>query len=699
MTDASAVVNSVYGPELKNFEKNFGFCRNKRIVLYGIGRYTATLLVGIHGFTIIGLMDRDPANVGKRYFGMPVLDAHEVQRNADVIIINTAATYWDLIYQRIKHIGLPVYFRNGVLAEEAGHVFDECACCKLSEEMVEKAIQSHKVITLDFYDTLFSRRLCDPDDVFRLLDREMRNRFDSSCDFAQTRKAALNGLSPHYDFEEVYAAMGKSWRWNAEWLEWAKNRELEIERSILVPRGKVVGWLRRALELGREVYILTDMYLPPEFFIRVLKENGVSVPKDHLWVSGNRKESKGDGSMWRSFASAATSPATILHIGDNEIADVEMPARNGIEALHIMNKMALLRASTLQGLASRICTLYDASVMGCVLSRLFENPLILNTLKGRIPISTNHDMGYFVFGPVLLTFFLWLMRKGREDRRRRLIFMSRDGWFLHKEYEHLCALLGIKSNCQYILISRQLAMAAAIETEAEMNEYIEMPWSGSHAEMLEDRFGIKDCSDENMVRKLQWEYVARLKHNYKRYLSQFGLTSDDAIVDLGFYGNNQRYLNMLLDLKMTGYYVNANLSPDNPNARAQKMSACFQNESDLPGLKSKILEKQIYLESFLTAPYGMVVAIDEAGEPVCRKGGGNQKNFSRKLEIDAGVKQFMTDWARNFGSVELHENPEFVDSMYGAWFTPGAVEFGEGVKAGFYNDNGMMHRFETQAFY
>lgn len=689
------MTNPKYKAELDNFSRNFAFCGHKRIVLYGIGRYTATLLEGINGFNIVGLMDRDSGNIGKTFFGLPVLDAQDAKNNADLIIINTSGTYWDLIYQRIKNIGLPVYFQNGTRAEDVHNDFEDSPYWHLSAEEVKMAIRNHEIISFDFYDTLFSRQLCDPDDVFRMLDHEMKNIFGDSCHFAQARKNALNNLQPNYDFEEVYAAMACR-HCDAAWLEWAKKRELELERTILAPRREVICWLQYAKDLGKEIYILTDMYLPSEFFVRVLQDNNIDVKIDHLLISGAHKESKRDGCMWSSFSAALE--AKILHIGDNEEADIKMPMRYGIDCIHILDKMMLLQVSTLRSLASCICGLYDSSIMGCVLSRLFENPLVLNKSKGKISISSNYDMGYCIFGPVILTFLLWLVRRSRQDNIRRLVFMSRDGWFLHKEYEFLCDLLDIKSHCRYILISRQLAMSASIETETDMDEYINMPWSGSHSEMLEDRFGFKYPVDESDLRRRQWEHVDRQKRNYRRYLSQFKLTSEDAIVDLGFYGNNQRYLNKLLNLNMAGYYFNANLSPDNPNAISQKMAACFQSENDLSGSESKVLEKQIYLESFLTAPYGMVAEIDNNGLPVYRKKGGNQKNFSCKVEIDHGARQFMADWARSFASGDLRENPAFVDVMYGAWFAPGVTEFGEDVKAGFYNDNAMMHRFDAPLF-
>ena len=58
--------NNYQNTEEKTFRNNFGKFKDKKIVLYGIGRFTATLLPCVTDFKIIGLMDRDNANIGKK---------------------------------------------------------------------------------------------------------------------------------------------------------------------------------------------------------------------------------------------------------------------------------------------------------------------------------------------------------------------------------------------------------------------------------------------------------------------------------------------------------------------------------------------------------------------------------------------------------------------------------------------------------
>ncbi|MEG0214632.1 MAG: haloacid dehalogenase, partial [Hungatella sp.] len=76
----------VYQSEFVEFEKNFKNFKKSKIVLYGIGRMTATLLPMLQEYRIMGLMDRDETNIGKCYYNQLVLSEEEVEKQADLVI-------------------------------------------------------------------------------------------------------------------------------------------------------------------------------------------------------------------------------------------------------------------------------------------------------------------------------------------------------------------------------------------------------------------------------------------------------------------------------------------------------------------------------------------------------------------------------------------------------------------------------------
>lgn len=102
------------------------------------------------------------------------------------------------------------------------------------------------------------------------------------------------------------------------------------------------------------------------------------------------------------------------------------------------------------------------------------------------------------------------------------------------------------------------------------------------------------------------------------------------------------------------------------------------------------------MESFLTAPYGMIREIDKNGFFVTAPAGGNQRYFPAKIEMNEGVKDFIADFIRSFKPLPPPD-PLFVDAYYGLCFD-GCIKLRDSVKATFYNDNAMMNRFDSPLF-
>ena len=694
-------MNEKYQLEIDNFIKRFKKHQDSRIVLYGIGRYTATLMDGLEGFHIVGLMDRDSANIGKIMFGVPIIDKNMAEEKADMVIINTAETYWDIIYNRIQDIKIPVYYLNGRLAEKKEHVQTKNLFRELSYSGLSEKIEEAKIVSFDFFDTLFMRSVCSPQDVFRLMETQYE------ISFIQMRNEAKRHIRENYSLDELYQQMGVQSGMPHQQIEKLKCKETALEKKLLVPRMQILQCFKELLEQGREVYIISDMYLPEKFYREVLKEYGICIPQGHILLSNDLDANKRNGTLWKYYAKNIIKGRKALHIGDNLIADVEEPIEYGIKTYLTPNVWELFLNSSLKNIAPHICSIYDTSVMGCILDKLFENPFAFHNSDGTIILSNSYDMGYYVFGTIILTFLLWLCRQSKADKVKKLAFMSRDGYFLKEDFEYLCTLTGEQIDCCYIGISRQLAMTASIETKMDLLEYASMPYTGNITELFEDRFGIsgvkeqKDKPIDAYINEYLPEikaYVTEVRENYLHYIEKFELDSRCAVVDIGYYGNNQKYLNKLLQTKMQGYYFNANMSKENENAARQKMTACFQKEEDATGENSQILKRQIYLESFLTAPYGMIKSVDKNGNFLYAPNRRNQEFFKDKEKINKGVKQFISDYIERFGEFGIEPDREFADRYYGLCFS-GAVKFADEVKRSFYNDNAMMNRIESNLFY
>lgn len=670
-------------------------------MLYGIGRYTATLLDGLEDFHIVGLMDKDPNNIGKRMFGLPIMSKEEVEEIADLVIINTSETYWNVIYHRIKDMKTPIYYINGEKAQEIKEKRQENPYNNLSFEKLYAEIEKADLISFDFFDTLFMRGVCSPQDIFRVMELQL------GIPFVQMRDKAKKKIRENYSLDELYEQMEKQENISHEQIKLIRDKEIALEKKLLLPRKKMLEYLNSALRQNKEVYIISDIYLPKVFYMDAFSKYRVNITEDSILLSHEINANKHDGTMWKYYAEKIVKGRCALHIGDNKEADIERPGEYGIRTYYSPGVWDMLWNSPMKKIMPEICSIYDTTVIGSILDKIFEDPYALGNKEGKIYITNNHDMGYCVFGPVMLTFLMWLLEKSREDGIKKLVFMARDGYFIKEDLEYLCKITGEKIASCYIGISRQLAMMASIESMQDLIEYTSMPYTGSIEEMFQDRFGIDGVEEQEnkQIEDYIHEYlpkikkiVSKIRRDYINYIEKFGIDNDCAVVDIGYYGNNQKYLNKLLKTtKIKGYYFNANLSEKNKNTEIQKMTACFQKDNDATAENSNILKKQIYLESFLTAPYGMIKAVDERGKFLWASNGKNQEYFKDKEEINEGVKHFMSDYTERFGKTDIQVNIEIIDTYYGECFG-GALEFTEEIKKSFYNDNAMMNRIESNLF-
>lgn len=696
--------NEKYQIEIKEFTERFLKYKNKKIILYGIGRYTATLLEGLKEFRFVGLMDKNPENIGKTMFNLPIVDKYTAEKIADIIIINTAEIYWHIIYNRIADMSIPIYYKNGKQAKRRTEKMSKNPLASLSYESLHLKIESAEIISFDFFDTLFSRSVCNPGDVMELLQIVLWDKWKINTNITEMRNRAKCDIRKNYSLDELYMQIQKLYQIPAITVESIKNKEIEIEKLLLIPRSEVITSLKYAMDCDKEVYIISDMYLPLKFYREVLEQYGILIPEDHILLSNMLNVSKNDGTLWVYYSKEIVKGRSALHIGDNRQSDIEQALQHGIDAYLTPGIWELLLVSSIREVASHICCAYDTSIMGCVLGKLFQNPYVLKHKYGVIKIANNYEMGYCVFGPVILTFLLWLIQQSETDCIKKIVFMSRDGFFLKDDFEYLCELRGEERECCYLEISRQLVMTAAVESREDLFNYASMPYSGSIPELLEDRFSIsnvKEIPDGNIVDYLEKysneieRYIFNTRKNYLCYVKEMKLDDTCAVVDLGYYGNNQRYLNKLIRKQMPGYYFSANISKENINSVRQKMTACFQ--SDETGENSQIYSKIIYLESFLTAPCGMIKSMDKLGDFTYAEKMKNQVYFREKIEINQGVKEFMKNYIEVFGKFDISLNTEFVEWFYGYCFS-GAIEFSDTVKKSFYNDNGMMNRFESNLF-
>lgn len=700
----------------ENFIKFFSAYREKRIVLYGLGQYTATLISMAPDFNFVGLMDGDASNIGREMYGLRVISIAEAKK-ADLIVINTSTFYWDLIYERISDIGIPVYFPNGSLAKKINKKKNKISNVEnISEREIKEAISNVDIVSFDFYGTLFMRKVCNSIDVFKIIEMQIEYRNGKRIPFQEMRNKAIGALQKEdYTLDDIYGKMYEIYP--SENIQLFKEIELKTERAVTTGRNDMLCILKYAQENNKEVYILSDMYLPTTFFIDLLADKGIKMEKDHVWISGEKGVSKNNKKMWRSYLDRVVGKRKALHIGDSMQADILSAKEVGIEAVKVASAEEMMEEIVPLQIRSHMHSLYSSITNGIIMDELFNSPFAWNYMDDRFCINTCRKFGRVVFGNVVLTYLLWLLEESKKRGIKKLVFLSRDGYFLRQDYLNLINRLHITSapETEYLLISRKLILTYACGggEESAFEKLLNFSYFGKFRDYLYDRFdiviNIEDRHAEEVCQLPQdkdkvydwilpyrdtiYEQINQQFKIYEEYIKEFDWDRETAVVDICYTGTIQYWLSKALDKGVTGFYCVANISDDNPYKANNTMAVCFQETDDLLADRSEIWKYHKIVESFLTAPYGMVKAVNTTGEFTTYNAGNNQKYFMERELINTGCNEFVMKYIsllRELDMIEIPIDSVHVDKMFGNWFKT-RIAFSSTVKKCFWHEDGFIN--------
>lgn len=675
---------SKYDIEIENFRHNFSGIKNKRIAIYGMGRRSATLLPGITDFNIAGILDRDESNVGKELCGIKVISIKNVEAAVDVIIINSDPSNYEIIYKRIaKNITVPVYYADGRLAclSDEDTSYERNGYWKSSYRELKDKIDRADAVSFDIFDTLIMRKIFSPEDVFRLLGEKVRAELKLDCEIAGIRAQAAAKCGSNATINEIYKQIKKT---NLTDTNIADIMQLEkdIDIDLCIARRDIADLYEYCLACGKKVYLISDMYYKLQDIKHLLDKCGVTIPDDeHIWISCEKKCDKVSGSIWKEYSELVGKDIKCLHIGDNKTGDVENPAKYGIDSYYIMSAKDMLMNSSMAELASHVNTVSDSICLGLVISKLFNSPFALCSTNGKVSYDDSEIYGYCVYGPLLEKFLIWLYYNSRKDGIDKLLFFARDGYFLEKDYKIVSQLLddGYKQDWCYLPISRRLIYMATMKSEDDLKRVVAFPYVGTFADYMKSRFEITvtDATSEYNDRQinavgdsqniLKWiqpykdkimEQAKRERENYLDYLKSDG----DMQAEVS-YGTNQYYLQRLTGIKTKGYCFYACLAKDNVYTNDISMYACFQYGDDYTAEKSFARKKNMYIETFITAPHGMIRYIDNQGKMICKPDGKSQEYFDIKEKVNCGAVDFIVDYMNIYKTVLTVNSMEYIKLM------------------------------------
>lgn len=282
---------------VQQFQKAFLNWREEPFVLYGLGKNTEAILQGAKGYQFAGLMDA--RNVGNKFWGLKVLSDQEVLELKPRVVIIARESIVPVIYQRIAYMqekhDIPIYnFRGELLGQkERKYSNQNLPYWNIAEADLRNAIDSHEYISFDIFDTLIMRKVLEPTDVFDIVERLLEEKGFENNRFRERRVSAEEALK-YPAIGQIYEELGKRYYISEEILCQWMQLETMVESRVLVPRGKMIELYRYALDQGKKVFLISDMYFPEKEMERFLRKCGVE-DWDGLFVSCDYGRGKSEG--------------------------------------------------------------------------------------------------------------------------------------------------------------------------------------------------------------------------------------------------------------------------------------------------------------------------------------------------------------------------------------------------------------------
>ena len=521
-------------------------------------------------------------------------------------------------------------------------------------ERLRAEIAAAEAVSFDVFDTLFVRLLASPEDVFDLVGaRHGIPDFRRHRTAAQTRAfQVMHERGRHeIDLDGIYECLPDL----GVPAETLKRSEWEIELAVLRLNPEMGAVLRLARDLGKRCVLNSDMYLPRPFFEALCAREDVAV--DAVYVSSERQATKRDhGALFTLVArDLGLAPARILHIGDNPASDIRRGEEMGFATFHYV-----------AALPERDPAPDPAHSLATGVSRFSAY---------RTERSPWWRAGYAAGGPAHLALLGWLEERTRADRIDLLLFLSRDGFTLHRLWPET----GVPS--LYFKCSRVLLVLASI-TARNFEENIPFLLSGAEGLCLADiaaRIGV-ELPDEGVLadlglgagtvygrgnRKLFESYLRVTRWRILQVCTECrrglyaacleaGLRDGLRIglVDVGWKGSTQeafvRFAESVFEVAVKGYYVCLHR-----DARRERpgldMEAMISERTHSAEAIQDLYANRVVAELCFSAPHGSVVGafLREDGGVAYSEDpgrGADPRLPEIAAEVDAGIRAAVADF-------------------------------------------------------
>ncbi len=531
---------------------------------------------------------------------------------------------------------------------------------KLFSDDCEKIdLDNFDVIFFDVYDTLIKRDVKNVTDVYDLVQKEYNCLFSEQIyDFKEKRinaerRARNNSKNEELTLDEIY-----------HYLDYKNNQKLmelecKVELNITCINYPIYLFYKKCVQQKKKIFFVSDMYLPINLLKQILEKNGYSV-NHGIYLSSDKMMTKRSGKLFELVAKENNlSYETILHLGDTFMTDFLPPKKIGMNSILVDR----YTCNTLFELYNSVDLNYN------VLSSFINNHIC------QYKMDVYEKFGYEVFGPILLSFVRWVHTQVIENKIQKIFFLARDAKIImdvyKKQYQEELPIF-------YLKVSRKSVLMANIVNIRTLDELLEkFQMMLKNTSNVKDLFSSVNLKYESYKKELEKYSIfdnvlimnlsktqqnnlfniikddlyenCKLQNNYlKKYLQQVNFTGNIALIDIGWNGTIQYYLQKFCDTstKIFGYYYGVNNDNRYKNYDTLNRSGyLFSSQLDLDNQRTIQVSLGLFEMLFL-ATEGSTLGYKEVNHkivPVCAEVDYSEKNILTIQKLQSAAKLFVDD--------------------------------------------------------
>lgn len=406
----------------------------------------------------------------------------------------------------------------------------------------------NKIYSFDIFDTLITRMVAKPSDIFILVQTQLQRKDDYNCipDFIRTNFACIRKETEQFlrvnlgitkkqkdvSINDIYDAIQNNYSLTNEQIQTLLKLELEIEKKNLYPITSNINKIKELLKNGERVILISDMYLTQDMLRDILVNIDEVFKEIEIYVSNEFNCTKHDGNLYKCVKEKlGLNKCCWVHCGDNKYADVKRAKKQGInsclykfEPLQDYEKYAMKKTNN---------NISIESIIG-----IARYTRLCNQKQSGI-----YNLGCSFVGPILYGYVDWILEEALKNNTKTLHFIARDGYVLKEIADVIINEKKLDLKTKYIYGSRK---AWRIPTESNYDEYIRCFFSEYTSRLslkfLAERLNIdidvlakyfKDVKlNKRMSGKLRRKILSEMLENksLKDEIIQYNLEKKNALV-------------------------------------------------------------------------------------------------------------------------------------------------------------------------